>query len=42
MKKEKDKTSQGIENQPLFKKYSSKKVSDLNYVRYTLIKVIFK
>ena len=42
MKKEKDKISQGIENQPLFKKYSSKKDSDLNYVRYTLIKVIFK
>ena len=42
MNKETDKISQGIENQPLLKKYSSKKVSDLNYVRYTLIKVIFK
>ena len=28
--------------QPLFKKYSSKKIDDVQNVRYTFIKIIFK
>ncbi len=38
----KSKFSKRFTNQPLFKKYSSTELRDLEHVRYNFIKVIYK